>query len=290
MNDLTYTRAQLPDTIEDLTQFVLVGKAKLSAYMSRLQTVNKLSVAQGIRDQTLQETQELASALIAAEQRIGELLLSIPKASGGDRRSEDFKNTDVGNFEKTKAETIKEMGYGKNEAVDYQQMAQHPEVVQKVIEDAIANGDVVTKTQVMREIKALRDELKQAKEQTREVPPADYEDVKRKAKTYEKDFLKMQKLYGEMSEKWKVAEQQKEKLLAQIEDPDMQNEARIKTDAYSLCAGVSNFLERYGGHVYLMNEIDQLPDKEKKAVMTAVGSIYRWADEMLNNGMMEVVE
>ena len=32
---------------------------------------------------------------------------------------------------KTKGETIKEMGYGKNEAADYQQMAKNPDIVRK---------------------------------------------------------------------------------------------------------------------------------------------------------------
>lgn len=51
MNEIiTSGQQMLPETIEDLTQFVLVGKAKLQAYMLKLQTVNKLSVAQEIRD------------------------------------------------------------------------------------------------------------------------------------------------------------------------------------------------------------------------------------------------
>lgn len=43
------------------------------------------------------------------------------------------------------------MGYGR-EYKDYQQMAKNPEIVQKVIDEAIANGEVVTKTQVLKEI------------------------------------------------------------------------------------------------------------------------------------------
>ena len=31
------------------------------------------------------------------------------------------------------------MGFGKNEASDYQQMAKNPDVVNKVLDDAIAN-------------------------------------------------------------------------------------------------------------------------------------------------------
>ena len=160
MNELITRTTQLPDTLEDLTQFVLVGKSKLNAYMLKLRTVNRLTTAQEIRNQTLEETQELANALIAAEQRIGELLLSIPKASGGDRRSEDFKNDSNVNFEKTKSETISDMGYGEREARDYQQMAKNPDIVRKVIEDATAAGEVVTKSTVMRQIQKAKEEAR----------------------------------------------------------------------------------------------------------------------------------
>jgi hypothetical protein len=83
MDELTTRTTQLPDTLEDLSQFVLVNKAKLDAYRVKLRAVNRLSDAQEIREQTLQEMQDISSALIAAETRIGEILLSIPKASGG---------------------------------------------------------------------------------------------------------------------------------------------------------------------------------------------------------------
>jgi hypothetical protein len=100
MNDIATRTTQLPDTLEDLSQFVLVSKAKLDAYKVKLRAVNRLSDAQEIREQTFQEAQEVANALIAAEARIGEILLSIPKQSGGDRKSEDFKNPDTRKFEK----------------------------------------------------------------------------------------------------------------------------------------------------------------------------------------------
>ena len=122
MNEVTtYSPTQLPDTLEDLTQFVLVGKAKLSAYMVKLQAVNKLSTAQEIRDQTLRETQEISTALIAAEQRIGELLLAIPKVQG--KRTDLETSAEHTAKVKTKAEIISEQGYERHEASDYQQMA-----------------------------------------------------------------------------------------------------------------------------------------------------------------------
>ena len=98
MNEIVTTeQTMLPDTLEDLTQFVLVGKATLQAYMLRLQNVNRLSVAQEIRDQTLREAQEVSNALIAAEQRIGELLLAIPTQRGKrtDIETSDERSTEV---------------------------------------------------------------------------------------------------------------------------------------------------------------------------------------------------
>ena len=319
MNNITtFQSAQLPDTIEDLTQFVLVGKAKLSAYMVKLQAVNKLSTAQEIRDQTLRETQEISTALIAAEQRIGELLLAIPKVQG--------KRTDLETYAehtakvKTKAEIISEQGYERHEASDYQQMAKHPEVVQKVIDDALVNGEVVTKSQVMKEIaeekrkqKELEEEnrkLREAvsltgsenailkkkledaptkeviKEVTVEVVPDDYEALKSQAKNadiYQKDFRRMQSEYEKMSEKWKQAEREKEQIIADRNKPESEKAENLKRSALFFCAGVSNFIEKYGGYVWLTQEIDNLEESEKEGYLRAVSALDAWVFQMKSN-------
>ena len=156
---ITYTPQQLPDTLVDLTQFLLINKSKLNAYRMKLRTINKFSDAQAIHEQTLKEAQELSVAVITAEQRIGEILKEMPKASGGDRRSDDFKLRGASNFE-TKSEAIAEMGYSKDEASDYQRMAKNPEVVDQVVKDKLAAGELVTRSDVMRQIKAHDKELK----------------------------------------------------------------------------------------------------------------------------------
>ena len=83
MDELTTRTAQLPDTLEDLSQFVLVNKAKLDAYRVKLRTINRLSDAQEIREQTLQEMQDISSALIAAETRIGEMTVHLKNGKWG---------------------------------------------------------------------------------------------------------------------------------------------------------------------------------------------------------------
>ena len=308
MNEVVeYESIQLPDTLEDLTQFVLVGKAKLQAYMLKLQTVNKLSVAQEIRDQTLKEAQEISTALIAAEQRIGELLLTIPKAQGFASTIQDNGVQNV----KTKTEAVKEMGYSEREAKDYQQMAKNPEIVQKVIDEAIANGEVVTKTQVLKEIKAERDKIKaemtdlkeerdylqsQVEElqnadpkvvtKTVEKVPADYESLKEKAKlsdSYKKDFSDMRKRYDEMADKWKKAEAEKNSIISEMNRPENEKAENIKRSALFFCAGVSNFIEKYGGYIWLTQEISNMEESERIGYIKAVNAIEAWAAQMKAN-------
>lgn len=77
------------------------------------------------------EAQEISTALIAAEQRIGELLLAIPKATGN-----QYTSANSTQVEKAKSAVISSMGYSKDEASDYQRMAQNPEAVQAAIDKA----------------------------------------------------------------------------------------------------------------------------------------------------------
>ena len=158
---INYSPKQLPDNLVDLTQFVLVNKSKLNAYMLKLRTINKVPDAQAIHAQTLEEAQQVSAALIAAERRIGEILDATPTAQG--RRTDIIETTSSTRIEevKTKSEIIAEMGYSKDEASDYQRMAKNPEIVDRVVKDKLAAGELVTKSDVMKQIKAHDKELRQ---------------------------------------------------------------------------------------------------------------------------------
>ena len=261
MNNLTTQKTQLPDTLEDLTQFVLVGKAKLNAYMVKLQAVNRLSVAQEIRDQTLKETQEISTALIAAEQRIGELLLAIPKASGGDRRSEDFKKSDGELFEKTKAETVKEMGYSHRDALDYQQMAKNPEVVQQVIDQAIANGKVMTKAMVMKEIKHYKDKLKK-------------QEMERS-----KDERSMAKEYESLQEKYL----EQGKILQGMKEQRNSSNVKLTEDAESFVISTYQYIKKNGGLVWVSEKMKELPKDKAKEFKSAIYALDAFSKQMIEN-------
>ena len=307
MNEVvSYQPTQLPDTLEDLTQFVLVGKAKLDAYILKLRAINKLSVAQGIRDQTLKEAQEVSTALIAAEQRIGELLLAIPKQSGANNFSRDKEKL------KTKGETIKEMGYGKNEASDYQRMAKNPEIVQKVVDEVIANGDLVTKSQVMKEIaEAKRQAKAEAEEENNrlrsalsesetrriqaeqnvkevirevEVIPDDYDDLKKKAKSAEawkKDYERQQIKTGEKQQQILELQQQIKDLQEQTIREQSNND--MIASAIMFATQCKNFIESVGGYVFLSEHLMELPERERKGYQTSAQAVHDWSQIVLNN-------
>ena len=285
MNELTTTMTQLPDTIADLTQFVLVGKAKLQAYMLKLQSVNKLSVAQEIRDQTLKEAQEVSNAVIAAEQRIGEILLSIPKAQG--KRSDvETSSTDAEEV-KTKSETISEMGYTKDEAHDYQQMAKYPEVVQMVIDKAIESGDVVTKSSVMREIKFYKNRIKALEERepetrTIEVTPDDYEDIKAEAEASRKKMklylAECDRLERQYEKKCKEALELQDEL-RELKSASMEGleNSNLSENVFYFCAICNNFISNVGGLVWLTERIADMPVKEKEMYLKAARAFTDWA-------------
>ena len=273
---------QLPDTIEDLTQFVLVGKANLNAYLLKLQTVNRLSVAQEIRDQTLREAQEISTALIAAEQKIGELLLSIPTASG---KRTDLATSSAHKEEvKTKTETVKEMGYSKNDVSDYQQMAQNPEVVQKVIDEAMERGEVVTKASVMREIKFYKDRiatLEKQKTQTVEVVPDDYKEVKSKAKAYDAESRRLNDKLADAYKKQRELEDRIRELQEVTrEGLDHKN---LTENVYFFCTTANNFVGNVGGLVWLTEHIAEMPKKERDLFLKASAALQDFANVFNQN-------
>ena len=275
----------------------------MQAYMLRLQTVNKLSVAQEIRDQTLKETQEVSNALIAAEQRIGELLLAIPKQSGGINQYN--KEEKVPNGTKSKSEIISEMGYGR-EYKDYQQMAKNPEIVQKVIADALANGEVVTKSQVLKEIKAEREKLKaemqdlkeerdyleskleeeknkepEVKTVIKEVVPDDYEELKKSQASSLKDYRALESLREKDKEKIKELQRRIDDLESRKDIDELQK--KLEEEAGYFAIRTYEYIQKNGGYVWITERMNQLPEKQRKEFVQTVYAIDAFAKQMVEN-------
>ena len=300
MNELIARTTQLPDTLEDLTQFVLVGKSKLNAYMLKLRTVNRLTTAQEIRNQTLEETQELANALIAAEQRIGELLLNLPTSQG---RRTDITTSGHGCPEvETKSEAVARMGYGEREAKDYQQMAKNPDIVRKVIEDATAAGEVVTKSAVMKQIQKAKEEARaeaqaeinrlkadnrtlanRSKPETKivEVEPEDYQQMKSKARSYDSEVARLNNKINQVDE-------EKRKLQDQIDDLKQVTQEGLETgnlseNVFYFCTLANNFVGNAGGLVWLTSRINDMSDRERALFLKAAQALRDFSQGFTQN-------
>jgi hypothetical protein len=153
MNEIETIKRQLPDSLPDLAKFALIGREKLNAVRAEIRAIEKVGLAKEVHEQKLMEAQEIAEAVLDAEIKIGELTRQIPKASGGDRRSKDFKKDSSVHFE-TKEETVEQAGFTVKQAQRFETLAKHPEAVEKAKAIARENGDIVSRQSVMRIIAA----------------------------------------------------------------------------------------------------------------------------------------
>jgi hypothetical protein len=264
-----------------------------------------LSDAQEIREQTLQEMQDISSALIAAETRIGEILLNIPKATTNHKG--DLENPDVRNFKKSKAEVTEEMGYTRHEVSDYQRMAQNPAVVSLVIEQAEKEGRVVSHAQVMKQIKAKDAEIERlsrnndsldrankrlAKEANQggkviektvevEVFPDDYEDIKRQNKTFESDNQRLNREYKRVVGELAEAKNKVRELTADDGENKVIQSAQDSMENFSIAT--YEYIRRYGGNVWSFDKWADVPEATRGNFAKAIQMLSAFAQQMADN-------
>lgn len=155
MNEITVSNANLPANLEDLSRFVLIGREQLVAVRAAIRAIDKVGVAQEVRKQKLKEAQEISEAVLDAEVRIGELMRDVPKASGGDRRSENFKNDTAVHFE-TKQSIVEKAGFTPKQVQRFETLAAHPEIVAQAKAEARENDDIVSRSLVLNMVKAQK--------------------------------------------------------------------------------------------------------------------------------------
>jgi DNA modification methylase len=165
VNEIMNIGNTLPSKIEDLAKFVLIGRDQLNMVRAGIKALDKLDMAKDVREQKKQEAQMLAEALMDAEVRIGEILLAMPKASGGNHgnqyTSAKFLTAeDFGNVPKpepkpieTKQEAAQKLGFNKQQVERFQTLAQNKDVVEQVKQEARANDDLATRTAVLQAVR-----------------------------------------------------------------------------------------------------------------------------------------
>ena len=148
MNDLQIRRDNLPAQPEELAKFILVGEEKARAIKAEIRAIQKLNLANEVWHQKQEELEMVREAVIEAERRIGVLFNNMPKASGGDRRSEDFKRAEVAPL-KTRKEAAEELGFKHRDVKRFQQIAKHPDCIEQAKAEAKETGKELTTNGVL---------------------------------------------------------------------------------------------------------------------------------------------
>lgn len=140
MNDLTLRTTQLPDTIEEVADFVVVNEEKLNAVRAAIRLARKVN---DINLAELEEQQrELEKTTVLAQCKLGELTEKMDKTKVNRYTVESPRDG------LSKMQQLSELGITKQRAYEYEKMAAHPDIVMKVMD----SGEHVTKTAILREI------------------------------------------------------------------------------------------------------------------------------------------
>ena len=150
MGTIEQHKKQLPNHIFDLSRFVVVGREKLTAVRAEIRAINKIGIANEVREQKLAEAQMLGEAVLDAEIRIGELMSGVIGAQG---RRTDLELDDTGVHKSTlKRDIIKDAGLTPKQCQRFEKMAAHPDIVQQVKDESRASGTIVTRAAVLQAI------------------------------------------------------------------------------------------------------------------------------------------
>ena len=156
MTELITLQANLPAKLEDLSKFVLIGNDKLQAVRAEISSIKKLGLAKEVHEQKLTEAQNIAEVVTQAKIKMGEILNSLPKAKENQYTKVPIDTPVEKQTSKPKAEVIADIGLTQKQAERLQTMAKNQDIVQASIAKAKDEGDIVSQSQIFKDIKQTK--------------------------------------------------------------------------------------------------------------------------------------
>lgn len=139
----------LPANLTDLSKFVLVGREKLTAVRAEIRAIDKLQLAQSVRDQKSEEARMLSEALLDAEVKLGEMTKNIPKATQGNQYTGKMVADSTVADQRPKHEVIRDLGFTPKQVERFEKLADNQDLVELAKAQARENDDIPTRTQVL---------------------------------------------------------------------------------------------------------------------------------------------
>lgn len=153
INELTvYQQSGLPAQPSELAKFILILPEKIKAMKAEIMAIQKAQLAKEVYDQKKDELDRVRELMLLAYARMGAITREIPTSAGG-RPSEKTSRVSTTSFDKTKKQTIQELGFSKDQVSRMEQMAAHPDIVEEVIAESQAGQTEATQGEVLRRIK-----------------------------------------------------------------------------------------------------------------------------------------
>lgn len=145
MDEVIISEKRLPQTLPELSKFVLIGREKLNAVRAEIRAIKAVNLATEVYEQKLEEAQEIADAVLDAEVKLGELTAQMEKATANQYTVQ--KDSGV-----PKQKQLEEIGITEKQKQRFERMALHPEAVEAAKEEARQNNEIVTRAAVLRKI------------------------------------------------------------------------------------------------------------------------------------------
>ncbi len=131
------------------------------------------------------------------------------------------------------------------------------------------------------ELLKLKQELEDRPVVEKEVSPYDYDANKKMLEDYRTDYKNLQNQY--QNKVTEINQIKKELESMQQNTPEEQFNKKIKDSTIFFCARISEFLEKVGGYVWLVDHINELPELEKKSYYSAINAISAWSENLKSN-------
>lgn len=147
-----YIESQLPDTMPELKEIVAFTDIELGAWKRTAEHLQSTEAADEAIDEAVKNGQKWGVARIAAESKKGKLAYKAPSVP---KTRHDHLAAHGDDPYPPKHERLKMTEY---EMTNAQQIASHPEAVEKVIEKAVEDKEIPRKTDVLNEITRQRNE------------------------------------------------------------------------------------------------------------------------------------
>jgi len=143
MTDLTLRKTQLPAKIEDLVEYILVGKQVLNAQKAKLQAITVLEKGLAAKEAALEDTQILAEILLYAEAKLGGILEKTEFTKGGRGKTGSSGGT-----------SLQDINIDKKQSHYAQELSRHEDVIAEIVTKARKTGEIPLRQQVLRQIQA----------------------------------------------------------------------------------------------------------------------------------------